>query len=86
MRSIAISLVIVGSLGIMALGGRAIAADRNSSGRHASRADSAAMVATSAAKSRVWYGGTLAPVVVEAVTPDPKLANRQKAPCPGVGN
>lgn len=85
MRSIAIPLVIVGSLGIMALGGRAIAADRNTSGRHASRADSAAMVATPAAVGKIWYGGTLAPVIVQVVTPQAK-AVKQRATCPRTGN
>ena len=85
MRSSVIPLVIVGSLGIMALGGRAIAADRNTSGRHASRADSAAMVATPAALGRVWYGGTLTPVIVQAVTPQAKAVKR-KAACPRTGN
>jgi len=84
MRGIAISLVIVGSLGIMALGGHAIAADRSSSGRHASRADSAAIVATPVALDRLYYGGTLAPVMVEAVAPVAKLA-KNKAACPRQG-
>jgi hypothetical protein len=81
MRSIAISLVVVGSLGLMALGGRAIAADRTPQARRVNRSDSAVAAAPAAALDRVWYGGTLAPIVVEAAAPDSGTAGRKQA-CP----
>lgn len=81
MRTIAITLVAAGSLGLMALGGGAIAADRMPRARHTVASDSALGASPSAEAARVWYGGTLAPIVVQAAAPaGKKLA--QKAPCP----
>lgn len=83
MRTIAISLVAAGSLGLMALGGRAIAGDRMPRARHAAAADSALIAAGAArvAANRVWYGGTLQPVVVQAAAPGTgKVAPKQDCP------
>ena len=79
MRNTAISLVVVGILGAMALGGRGIAADRTGHLRSGAPADSITARASNAAMGRVWYGGTLAPIVVEAQAPDAKA--RQHADC-----
>jgi hypothetical protein len=83
MRTIAISLVAAGSLGLMALGGRAIAGDRMPRARHATLADSALIAAGAArvAANRVWYGGTLQPVVVQAVAPQARTVAEKQA-CP----
>ena len=81
MRTIAISLVAAGSLGLMALGGRAIASDRMPRARHSAAADSALSTSASPAASRVWYGGTLAPIIVEATAPAAgKVAQQQACP------
>lgn len=81
MRIIAISLVAAGSLGVMALGGRAIAADRMPRIRHSAGADSAIITPTAApTANRVYYGGTLAPVVVRAEAPAGKAAQKQACP------
>ncbi|HET9708625.1 MAG TPA: hypothetical protein VFP39_10030 [Gemmatimonadales bacterium] len=67
MRILAITLVVAGSLAVMALGGGAIAADRAPRGRHsATAADSSSLVSASATATRLWYGGTLAPIQVQA--------------------
>lgn len=81
MRTLAISLVVVGSLGAMALGGRAIEADRMPGAPHRVAADSAVLASATPAANRVWYGGTLAPIRVQATAPaGTKLA--QKSDCP----
>jgi len=81
MRTVAISLVAAGSLGLMALGGRAIASDRMPRARHSAAADSALVASASLAASRVWYGGTLAPIVVQATAPAAgKVAQKQACP------
>lgn len=80
MRTIAISLVAAGSLGLMALGGGAIAADRMPRVRHNSTADSALIASAPSAATRVWYGGTLAPIVVKADAPAGKAARKQDCP------
>lgn len=81
MRTIAISLVAAGSLGLMALGGRAIASDRMPRARHGVAADSALLTSAAPAASRVWYGGTLAPIVVQATAPVAgKVAQQQACP------
>ena len=81
MRTIAMSLVATGSLGLMALGGRAIESDRMSRARHGAAADSALSTRASLAASRVWYGGTLAPIVVQATAPAAgKVAQQQACP------
>lgn len=87
MRILAITLVAAGSLGVMALGGRAISADRMPRARHGASADSAVEASASPAANRVWYGGTLTPIVVEAVAPAKKLAQKpaQKPECPQRG-
>jgi hypothetical protein len=80
MRIIAISLVAAGSLGLMALGGRAIAGDRMPRIRHSARADSALIARAAApAADRVYYGGTLEPVVVQAAQVG-KTAQKQGCP------
>jgi hypothetical protein len=81
MRTIAISLVAAGSLGLMALGGRAIASDRMPRARHSAAADSAVLRTAAPGASRVWYGGTLAPIVVQATAPTVgKVAQKQACP------
>lgn len=81
MRTMAISLVAAGSLGLMALGGRAIASDRMPRARHRAAADSAVIAGATLAASRVWYGGTLAPFVVQATAPAAgKVAEKQACP------
>lgn len=81
MRTIAISLVAAGSLGLMALGGRAIASDRMPRARDGAPADSAHFTTAAPAASRVWYGGTLAPIVVQATAPAVrKVAQKQACP------
>lgn len=70
MRIMALSLGAVGSLGVVALGGRTIAADRAA---HLSRApivEAAAPASDAGTVDRVWYGGTLAPIVVVADRPE----------------
>ena len=81
MRTLRISLVVAGSLGLMALGGRAIGADRGPGARHRVAADSADLASAAPAASRVWYGGTLAPIVVQATAPAGARA-AHKADCP----
>ena len=84
MRTLAIILAAAGSLGAMALGGRAIAADRMPGARHRVAIDSAVSATAAPVDSRVWYGGTLAPIVVQATGhAGTKLA--QKAACPEPG-
>lgn len=82
MRILAITLVVAGSLAVMALGGRAIAADRAPRARHSAAGDSTTTVASaSGAATRLWYGGTLAPIQVQATTPAAGAA-AQKPACP----
>ena len=84
MRLLAISLVAAGSLGVMALGGRAIAADRMPGARHRGAAGSAVAASAVPVDKRVWYGGTMAPVVVQA-TGQAKAKIAQQAACPQTG-
>jgi hypothetical protein len=80
MRILAITLVAAGSLAAMALGGGAIAADRAPRARHSVAADSSTMASTSPTATRLWYGGTLAPIQVQAAAP--ASAATQKPACP----
>jgi hypothetical protein len=82
MRSIALSLGAVCSVGVMALGGRAIAADRTAPSHRVVPADSAAAQPAGPA-GHVWYGGTLAPIVVVAASPDAPRAHRTRDCGPG---
>jgi hypothetical protein len=70
MRIMALSLGAVGSLGVVALGGRTIAADRAAHPPRAPVVESAAPAPAAATVDRVWYGGTLAPIVVVADRPE----------------
>jgi len=70
MRSIALSLGAVCSLGVMALGGRAIAGDRTARSHRIPAADSGLVEPAGPTGDRVWYGGTLAPIVVVAARPE----------------
>lgn len=79
MRILALTLVAAGSLAAMALGGRVIAADRMPRAGHNAAAESS-LVAMAPPADRVWYGGTLAPIVVQATAPAAKAAPKQ--PCP----
>jgi len=81
MRILAITLVAAGSLAVMALGGRAIAADRAPRARHRVAADSTTLASTSATAPRLWYGGTLAPIQVQATAPAASAA-AHKPDCP----
>jgi hypothetical protein len=81
MRILAITLVAAGSLGVMALGGRAIAADRAPRARHSVAADSGTEASASATATRLWYGGTLAPIQVQASAPAASAA-APKPDCP----
>lgn len=87
MRILALSLGAVGSLGVVALGGRTIAADRTDHARRApivAPAIAAPAIATSSAADRVWYGGTLAPIVVVADPPEHARAHAARdCPAPG---
>ena len=80
MRGIALSLAAVLSLGVAVAGGRATAADRAAHNRLV--ADPEAPATSSA--GRVWYGGTLPPIIVVAAPPE-KSATRQAVSCPPVG-
>jgi hypothetical protein len=80
MRILAITLVAAGSLAVMALGGGAIAADRAPRARHWVAADSSTAASASAPATRLWYGGTLAPIQVQATAPAASAA--QKPACP----
>ncbi|HEY6223816.1 MAG TPA: hypothetical protein VIW26_08525 [Gemmatimonadales bacterium] len=84
MRTLAILLVAAGSFGAMALGGRAIAADRIPGARHRVAPDSAVSASAAPVEGRVWYGGTLAPIVVQA-TGHAGTRLAQKAACPQPG-
>ena len=80
MRILAITLVAAGSLAAMALGGGAIAADRGPRARHSAAVESTTVTSTSPTATRLWYGGTLAPIQVQATAPAGKAA--RKADCP----
>lgn len=89
MRFLALSLGAVGSLGVVALGGRTIAADRTALARRAPIAESAiaapAVAPAVSADDRVWYGGTLAPIVVVADVPEHARAHAARD-CPARGS
>ena len=81
MRILGITLVAAGSLGVMALGGSAIAADRAPRARHSVAADSTSLASAAPAATRLWYGGTLAPIQVQATAPARSKA-AEKPACP----
>ena len=81
MRGIALSLAAVMSLGIAVAGGRAIAADRAAHGRPAAKPE---VPPTASPAGRLWYGGTLAPIIVVASPPE-RAATRPARSCPPVG-
>jgi hypothetical protein len=81
MRILAITLVAAGSLAAMALGGGAIAADRAPRARHSTAADSFTVASAPATATRLWYGGTLAPIQVQATAPAHSRAAQEPA-CP----
>lgn len=85
MRFLALSLGAVGSLGVVALGGRTIAADRTALARRAPIAESAVAAPAVSAADRVWYGGTLAPIVVVADVPEHARAHAARD-CPARGS
>ena len=89
MRFLALSLGAVGSLGVVALGGRTIAADRTALARRAPMAEpgiaAPAVAPAVSAADRVWYGGTLAPIVVVADPPEHARA-RAARDCPARGS
>jgi hypothetical protein len=85
MRFLALSLGAVGSLGVVALGGRTIAADRTAHTRSAPTVAPAVAAPVASDADRVWYGGTLAPIVVVAHVPEPAPA-RAVRDCPARGS
>jgi hypothetical protein len=78
MRSIALSLGAACSLGAMALGGRAIAGDHTAHSYRVTPVDSGLIQPAGASTERVWYGGTLAPIVVVASGPEAPRAHRAR--------
>jgi hypothetical protein len=78
MRNIALSLGAVCSLGVMAVGGRAIAGDRTAHSHRVARVDAAVVEPAGSTVDRVWYGGTLAPIVVVATAPDAPRPHRTR--------
>ena len=80
MRGIALSLAAVLCLGVAVAGGRATAADRAAHNRLVADPEAPSM----SSAGRVWYGGTLPPIIVVA-TPPEKSATRQAVSCPPVG-
>jgi hypothetical protein len=68
MRGIVLSLAAVSGLGVALVGGRAIAAGRAGAAQPTT-ATALASAAAPAAAGPVWYGGTLAPIVVVATVP-----------------
>jgi hypothetical protein len=84
MRGIVLSLAAVSGLGAVLLGGRAVAAGGGEPAR--STAAATTVPATRAAdEGRLWYGGTLAPIVVVASAPQP-VAARQGHECLRAGS
>jgi hypothetical protein len=81
MRGIALSLAAVMSLGIGVAGDRATAADRAAHNRPAANPE---VPPATSAVGRVWYGGTLPPIIVVA-TPPERAATRPAVSCPPVG-
>jgi hypothetical protein len=73
MRGIALSLAAVSGLGAALLGGRAITPARGGSARPAAVK---APATAEAAAGPVWYGGTLAPIVVVASAPHTAAARQ----------
>jgi hypothetical protein len=78
MNNIALSLGAVCSLGVMALGGRAIAGDRTARSHRITPAESGLVEPAGPTVDRVWYGGTLAPIVVIAASPEAARAHRAR--------
>lgn len=75
MRGIALSLAAVSGLGVVLLGGGAIAGSRDDRAQPVTKASSVAP-APEAAAGPVWFGGTLAPIVVTAAPPKAAVARR----------
>ena len=68
MRAIALSLAAVFNAGLILLASTAIASDRVATERRLAKADE--MRAAVVDHDRLWYGGVLAPIVVEATAPE----------------
>jgi hypothetical protein len=66
MRTISLALVSILSLGVVLAGGRALAGERASHVRNSSLKTESAQPSVVPA-GRLWYGGTLAPIVIEGV-------------------
>jgi hypothetical protein len=84
MRGIVFSLATVMSVGIAVAGSRVIEADRASHGRPVTEPDAPSAVSPA---GRLWYGGTLAPIIVVASPPVRAAARPAHAAhsCPPVG-
>jgi hypothetical protein len=85
MHKLVLSLGAIGSLGVMALGGRAIEGDRAAHAPRVAHADAAPGRPTASVTDRLWYGGTLAPIEVVAVRPDAVRSHRMRD-CPTGGS
>lgn len=83
MRTMSLSLVSILSLGVVLAGGRAIGGGRASHTANTT-ANEATAKAASVAADRLWYGGTLAPIVVEGVAPV-RLSTHSAASCSNRG-
>jgi hypothetical protein len=67
MRTMSLSLVSILSLGVALVGGRAIGGERASHTPREAKVE--AFKPSLATTDRLWYGGTLAPIVVEGLAP-----------------
>ena len=81
MRGIALSLVTVMGFGIAVAGGGAMAADRAAHGRPVAKPE---VPPAASPAGRLWYGGTLAPIIVVA-SPLERAATRPARSCSSVG-
>ena len=88
MRGIALSLVTVASLGVVLLGGRAIAADRATQLQRVVRSSTEPAVGAwpvGSPAGRLWYGGTLAPIIVVGSAADRPAAHAART-CAAAGS
>ena len=81
MRGIALSLATVLSIGIVLLADRPTATGRAA---HSARVTRPETTPAAVPAERLWYGGTLAPIVVEAPAPN-RAAARQAHRCAAAG-
>lgn len=84
MRTMSLALVSILSIGVALAGGRAIAGERASHSRHPTGKTESAQPALVPAGG-LWYGGTLAPIVVEGVAPV-RLSTHAASTCSTAGS